>query len=144
VILLDACAAIALLEDEPAAEKVGELLRDGATLTTVGVAEVLDYLIRQSGSADDEAVLDVGTLGLLDPVLIDEFVATRAGVLRATHYHRVARSVSMADCIAAEAARWHDALLATSDPHLLDMCHAEGIAVLPLPDTRGTTWSSSV
>jgi predicted nucleic acid-binding protein len=141
MILLDAYAAIALLTDEPAADQVGELVRDGAALTTVGVGEVLQHLIRGVGVEEDEAVLDVGALGLHEPVLIDELVATRAGVLRGRHYHRMARSVSMADCIAAEAARWHQAPLATSDGHLLDMCHAEGIAVVPLPDTTGTAWS---
>lgn len=141
MILLDAYAVTALLADEPAAQDVASLVREGATLTTVGVAEVLDHRVRQRGVDEDEAILDLGVLGLLDPVLIDELIATRAGVLRAAHYHRMGRSVSMADCIAAEAARWHGAPLATSDPHLLDMCHAEGIAVLPLPDTSGTTWS---
>lgn len=141
MIVLDAYAVIALLTDEPAADQVVGLVREGATLTSVGVTEVLSHLIRKTGVYHDEAVLDVGMLGLLEPVLIDDFVGTRAGILRAAHYHRIARSVSTADCIAAEAARWHDAPLATSDAHLLDMCHAEGITVVPLPDTSGTTWS---
>jgi len=31
--------------------------------------------------------------------------------------------------------------LATADPHLLELCRDEGIATLPLPDSRGTTWA---
>jgi hypothetical protein len=47
----------------------------------------------------------------------------------------------MADCVAAEAARARNESLATSDPHLLDACHAEDIARLILPQSNGTTWS---
>lgn len=141
MILLDASAVIALLTDEPAADEVAELVRQGGTLTAVGVTEVLNQVIRKNGLDQDEAVLALGILGLPEPALIDEFVGTRAGVLRASHYHRTARVVSTADCIAAETARWQGGALATSDGHLLDMCRAEGIAVIPLPDSNGTVWS---
>jgi len=49
--------------------------------------------------------------------------------------------VSLADCVVVELAREHDAAVATSDPHLLDVCTVEGIAVVPLPDTAGGRWS---
>jgi predicted nucleic acid-binding protein len=65
----------------------------------------------------------------------------RAGLLRAGHYHRKNRAVSLADCVAAETARPAGSLLATADPHLLDMCRAEGIAVIPLRDTSGQVWT---
>jgi predicted nucleic acid-binding protein len=68
-------------------------------------------------------------------------VARQAGLLRARHYHRKNRAVSLADCIAAETARSTDALLASADPHLLDLCRDEGIAVIPLPDSAGQIWS---
>lgn len=58
----------------------------------------------------------------------------------ARHYHRRDRAISLADCVAAETARSLDAPLATSDPHLLDTCDAEGIAVMVLPDARGAVW----
>lgn len=110
-------------------------------LTSVGVSEVLDHLVRRIGVEEHEAILDLGLLELQEPVLIEEFVGVRAGALRAAHYHRTARPVSIADCIAAEAARWNDAPLATSDPHLLDLCHDEGIPAIPLPDSTGAVWS---
>jgi len=141
VTLLDAYAVVALLKDEPAAAVVAELLRGRGRLTAVGVGEVLDHLIRLAGVDEDEAALDIAELGLLDPVPVDAALATRAGVLRANHYHRRDRAVSMADCIAAEAARDLGAALATSDPHLLDVCHEEGIAICALPDSTGTTWA---
>src|SRR4051794_34736787 len=47
VTILDAYAVIAFLRDEPAADEVRPLLDNGdARLTTVGVAEVLDHLLR--------------------------------------------------------------------------------------------------
>lgn len=51
--------------------------------------------------------------------------------------------VSMADCIAAEAARRESQNLATSDPHLLDVCQAENIPILVLTGSDGTKWSPS-
>ena len=47
----------------------------------------------------------------------------------------------MADCVAAEVARSIGRPLATSDPHLLDVCHAEKIALMALPGTDGATWT---
>jgi len=49
--------------------------------------------------------------------------------------------VSLADCVAVEVARVRQAAVATSDPHLLDVCAAEDVDVAPLPDTTGTRWS---
>lgn len=60
---------------------------------------------------------------------------------RARHYHRRDRAVSLADCVVAETARSLDAPVASSDPHLLDLCHDERIAVMVLPDSAGNMWS---
>jgi hypothetical protein len=62
-------------------------------------------------------------------------------VLRARHYHRRERAISLAACVAAETARALNASVASADPHLLDMCRDEGIAVLALPDGNGDTWT---
>lgn len=142
MILLDAHAVLAYLKGETASGEVRTILasRQGL-LTPVGVAEVLDHLVRIVGAEDDEAVLDLAQLGLLDPPDLDPTIAASAGLLRARHYHRSRCAVSLADCVAAETARHLDAALATSDPHLLDMCHAEEIAVHVLPDSTGTIWS---
>jgi PIN domain nuclease of toxin-antitoxin system len=51
VTVLDAYAVIAYLRAEPGAGEVRPLLDSGeATLTAVGVAEVLDHLIRLVGA----------------------------------------------------------------------------------------------
>ena len=145
MIVLDAYAALALLKGEPAAGPVRQLLDgdDAASLTMLGAAEVLDHLVRILGASDEEAVLDLAQLGLAEPAPLDAPVAIAAGLLRARHYHRRDRAVSLADCVAAESARSSGVPLATADPHLLDLCADEGIDLLALPDSRGTTWTFS-
>ena len=140
--VLDAFAVLALLKDEPAASRVEDIVRNdpSATLTALGLAEVLDHLVRVAGVIEDDAVLDLAQLGLAEPIEIDATLASRAGRLRARHYHGRQRAISLADCIAAEAARGRGAAVATSDPHLLDTCAAEGIAYIALADSRGDTW----
>ena len=140
--ILDACAVLALLKDEPAADQVEELANENGRLTALGVGEVLDHLVRLVGVTEEEAVLDLAGLGLLLPVPVDATVAIGSGMLRAAHYHRTRRPVSLADCVAAEAARLSLDALATADPHLLDLCHDEGIAVHPLPNSKGVTWAA--
>jgi PIN domain nuclease of toxin-antitoxin system len=143
VTVLDSFAVLALLKGEPAAAEVRRLIHDGSCmLTTLGVAEVVDHLVRIVGVSDEEAALDVAQLGLADVEPLDSNVALRAGLLRARHYHRRSRAVSLADCVAAETARALGESLATSDPHLLETCRDEGISVLVLPDSSGATWSS--
>ena len=140
--VLDAFAVLALLKDEPAAGRVGELIRSHPrpALTALGVAAVVDHLVRLVGVDEEEAVLDLAQLGLAEAHVVDSDLASRAGRLRALHYHRRDRAISLADCVAAEVARRVGAPLATSDPHLLDTCEVEGIAWLALPDTRSVTW----
>ena len=140
--ILDAYAVIAFLKGEAAAGEVEVLVAEGdCSLTAVGVAEVLDHLIRSSGAEEDDASLDVAQLGLDEPIPVGETLAAAAGRLRARHYHRTRRPVSLADCLAAEAARLEHRSLATSDPALLDVCHDEGIAVIVLPGSDGTRWT---
>jgi hypothetical protein len=74
-------------------------------------------------------------------VPVDSAAGSAAGRLRARRYHRTRCAVSMADCIAAETARATGQPLATADPDLLDVCHAESIPSLPLPASDGTTWT---
>jgi len=142
VTLLDAYAVLAFLKAGAAATEVRALLADGdASLTSLGVAEVIDHLVRIVGADEEEAALDVAQLDLLDGLAVDAAMGLAAGRLRARHYHRSRCAVSLADCVAAEAARSGSMPLATADPHLLDVCHAEGIRVVVLPSTNGSRWS---
>lgn len=140
--VLDAYAVLAFLRAEPAATEVKALLKRGeAALTALGVGEVLDHLVRIVGADEEDATLDLAQLGLLDGVPVSPDLGAAAGRLRGRRYHRSRSAVSMADCIAAEAARSRNEPLATSDPHLLDLCHGEDIARLVLPKSDGSIWA---
>ena len=143
MIVLDAYAVLALLKGEPAAGPVRQLLesKEESSLTVLGVAEVLDHLVRIVGASDEDAALDIAQLGLAEPAPLEAPVALRAGLLRARHHHRRDRAVSIADCVAAETARLSGAPLASADPHLLELCAEESIDVVALPDSQGTTWT---
>lgn len=93
------------------------------------------------GADEEDAALDLAQLGLLDGIGVESWIGVAAGRLRARHYHRARCAVSLADCVAAEIARSRDEALATSDPHLLDVCHAEAIAVVVLPGANGSRWT---
>lgn len=139
--ILDAYAVLAFLKDEAAAVEVEQLIDDGGALTAVGVAEVIDHLVRLAGADEEEASLDLAQLGLDDAVVVDGDLAAAAGRLRARCYHRTRCPVSLADCVAAEAARRSGRPLATADPALLDACHHEQIDVTVLAGTDGSRWS---
>ncbi len=141
--IFDAYAVLALLKGEPAAADVQRLLEAGQApaLTAVGVAEVLDHLVRLEGATEEDAALDLAQLGLAEAIPVDAGLATHAGLLRARHYHRSTRAVSLADCVAAEVARAEGSSLVTADPHLLELCRDEGIDAVVLPDSSGRTWS---
>ncbi len=143
MIILDSFAVLALLKDEPAAGEVQLLVEseEETALTVLGVSEILDHLVRLAGADEEQAVLDLAQLGLANPSPLDVSVAMKAGLLRARHYHRKNRAVSLADCMAAETAKQSGSPLASADPHLLDLCRDEGISVIALPDTSGRTWS---
>ena len=140
--ILDAYAVLAYLKAEPAATDVRKLLdTPDVALTALGVAEVLDHLIRIVGADEEDAALDIAQLGLTDGIPVDATIGVAAGRLHARHYHRTRCAVSLADCVAAEVARSRGQPLATSDPHLLDVCHAEGVAVAVLPSSSGSRWT---
>jgi predicted nucleic acid-binding protein len=140
--VLDAYAVIAYLRGEPAAIEVRPLLESGgAVLTAVGLGEVVDHLVRLMRVDEEDAMLDVAQLGLFEVIEVDAALGSAGGRLRARTYHRTRCSVSMADCIAAEAARERGEALATSDPHLLDVCHADRIRSIVLPGSDGARWN---
>jgi PIN domain nuclease of toxin-antitoxin system len=141
--LLDTYAVIAFLRGEAAAVEVGRILQhDDARLTSVGLAEVVDHLVRVAGADVEEVGLDLAELGLLAASPVDPAVGLASGRLRARHYHRTRCAISMADAVAAETARLLDVALATSDPHLLDVCHHEEIDVVVLPASDGSRWTA--
>ena len=140
--VLDSFAVLAFLQAEAGATEVEALIRaGGASMTVLGVAEVLDHLIRIAGAIEEDASLDVAQLGLDTPVVVDEATGAAAGRLRARVYHRTSYPVSLADCVAAEVARATRRPLATADPPLLAVCHREQISLVALPASDGSRWS---
>ena len=139
--IVDAYAVLALLRGEPAAESVARLLgHDDTRLTAAGAAEIVDHLVRLVGVSEEDAALDVAQLGV-EVIPVDGALGIAAGTLRARHYHRRDRALSLADCIAAAAAALHGVALVSADPHLLDLCRDEGIARVVLPDSTGRRWN---
>lgn len=140
--LLDAYAVIGFLAGEPVADDVDLLVRRSESrMTTLGVAEVIDRMARLYDADPDEVAVDIATLGLESPSPLDITTSVLAGRLRARHYHRSTRAVSMADCVLAATAQVTGEPLATSDPHVLGLCHDEGIPAIPLPGSDGSVWS---
>ena len=141
MIVLDAQALEALLVDEPAMDRVIELIetRQQVLISAVNLAEVADRMTRVHRSPRAEVEADVDELGLF-VTAVDEELALLGAELRAAHYHGTRRSVSIADCIAAALALERAAPLATSDPALIDLMLDEGGLVEVLPDSTGTLY----
>lgn len=136
MVILDAYALIALLADEPVAEDVERiLLSDATAMTAVNLAEAVDVLQRlHRFSRDEVEAAFEPLLAVVEVRPVSEAEAWRAGMLRARYYDRRSTSVSLADCFLLAAAGEHDAVV-TSDPAVARIAHAEGIALVPLPDS---------
>lgn len=140
MILLDASALVAFLLDEPAAEEVEALLRGGAAaITSVGLAETLDVMVRVIGRelAEVESALLPLLRTSLGVVSIGEAEARRGATIRIAHYHRDSRPLAMADCLHLGAAVVHRASVATSDEALAQTARAQSIELVPLPNSQG-------
>jgi PIN domain nuclease of toxin-antitoxin system len=134
--LLDAYGLVAYLAYEPCADEVEELLREGAHIASVNLAEVVARMGRLC-EADVEDEISAMEAGGLDVVPLDTGLAIRAGELRGRRYDKRTADVSMADCVAAVTALHLGVPLATSDPALAAVLVAEGGTVIALPDSRG-------
>jgi predicted nucleic acid-binding protein len=135
VILLDAYAIIAFLVGGPAAPRVRALLREGDTaLATANLAEALDVSQRVHALPIERAleVLEPLFEGPLAPLPLDVATAKRAAEIRAAHYHRSSRPISLADAILVATTRSVDRL-ATADPDVLAVALAEGVDTVALP-----------
>jgi predicted nucleic acid-binding protein len=136
VILLDAYALIAFLVGGPAAARVRAILREGdAAVATANLAEALDVAGRIYGLAIERSVevLDPLLEGPLTPVALDVPVAQRAADIRAEHYHRSTRPISLADAVLLASAGTVDRI-ATADPDVLAVAKSMQIAVIELPE----------
>lgn len=133
--LLDAYALVAFLSGGPAAPQVRAILRGGdAAIATANLAETLDVLERLHGLPISRTaeVLDPLLDGPVASVSLDLATARRAAELRARHYHRSLRPLSLADAVLVASAQPGDRI-ATADPHVLAVAKAEGLEPVELP-----------
>jgi uncharacterized protein with PIN domain len=138
-VVVDTGPIVSLLLDDDAAPEVASALegRD-CGVCVVNVAEVLDVLIRVHRTIADDAseALDRFLADVAGPIAATRALSEQAALLRARHYHRRDRDVSLADCYAIAVAL-PDADIATSDSAIADVARAEGIEVISLPNPRG-------
>jgi PIN domain nuclease of toxin-antitoxin system len=133
VILLDASALLAHLIGQERGRAVSALLAQGGLgMATVNLAEVVDVLSRRVGrerAGDALAPLVDGPVAHL--LALDAARAWRAGELRARHYHRTRRPVSLADCGLIACAGPGDSI-ASLDAVLIAMARDEQVDIVEL------------
>lgn len=134
MVLIDAYGLIALVRDEPASPRVEALLaEDPCVVATANLAETYDNCQRTAGFDRDEIDRSLdplfdAKLGTIDCSLE---TAKRAGDIRAHHYHRRDRDLSLADCILLASAGPGDSI-ATGDRAVLDVAAELGIETVEL------------
>jgi len=127
-----------LLGDAAADEVSTALEGRECGVSVVNVGEVLDVLIRVHRTPVEDAseALDRFLADVARPIQATRALAEQAALLRARHYHRRDRDVSLADCFAIATAQ-PDAEIATSDTAIAHVARAEGLDVIALPNPRG-------
>lgn len=139
MILLDAYAVLALARGELAGREVEEIVRaQPVGMTAANLFEITDQLVRLYDWSPTETSERFGQLvgHQIHIIPLDEGLAWRGGLLRARHYHRSTCDLSLADCVLLALAGLHDAI-ATADPAVAAVARAEGIGLVPLPDSAG-------
>lgn len=116
VIVLDAWAIMAYLEDEQAAEEIANMIADAheddipLIMSVVNVGEVWYIIARETSVAEAErSIAQLTQLGI-EFVDADWSLAREAGGYKSKH------KMSFADCFAAALAKQKKALLLTGDP----------------------------
>jgi predicted nucleic acid-binding protein len=114
-IVLDLWAVVAYLEDQPAAEKVADIIADAheqeipLLMTVVNAGEVWHIVAREASTADaDASIKQLRDLGI-------EFVDADWELAKDAGYFKSRNKMSFADCFAAALAKQRKARLATGD-----------------------------
>jgi ribonuclease VapC len=114
-IVLDSWAVIAYLEDEPAAEKVADIISDAheqaipLLMSVVNAGEVWYIVAREASASDaDASIKQLRDLGI-------EFVDADWDLAKDAAYFKSKNKMSFADCFAAALAKKTKAHLATGD-----------------------------
>ena len=116
--VLDACAIIAYLRDEPGASAVALALEDEGNecfAHSINLCEVFYDFHRASGLAEAMGALrDIALAGVVERNDMNRELWHSAGTLKSVH-----RWISLADCFAVALSQKLDATLLTSDRHEL-------------------------
>jgi PIN domain nuclease of toxin-antitoxin system len=142
VTVFDAQAIVAGLTGEPAMSEVADLLRDRDSVpmvSSVTLAEVMDVLVRSRRQRVERCDEQFALLyaGGLEVVPVDGDTGRLAGLLRARHWHRDRRPISMGDCMVLATGILQREAIATADAALVGAARAEGHPVVVLPDSQG-------
>lgn len=125
--VLDACALIAFLNDEPGADTVEALLKeatDGSCIVTMNKYNLLEVYygyLKANGEEFAEKILKIVEDSFIkkSDVLTDS-IFRQAGKLKASY------KISLADALALAQAIVDDAIIVTSDHHELDTVERDG------------------
>jgi hypothetical protein len=99
----------------------------------VNLAEARDLLARRGVEGSTDEIVRRG----LVVVPCDLDLADRAADVRATHYHRIDRPVSLADCIGVVTAHRTGGTLVTSDADQAAVARSVGVDVLAIANSEG-------
>ena len=115
-IVLDSWAVIAYLEDEPAAEKIADLIANAheeqipLLMSVVNAGEVWYIIARETSETDAHAsIKQLHTLGV-------KFIDADLDLAKVAGFFKSRNKMSFADCFAAALTRQRKARLATGDP----------------------------
>lgn len=115
------------------------MLRERCVMSAVNLAESLDVLRRIHGFEEDEQREVIDPL-LADAIDVDSPFAEdawAAASVRARHYARSAREISLADCFLLATAARRGVPIATADPGVAATARDESLELIPLPDSAG-------
>ena len=115
-IVLDSWALMAYLEDEPAAEKVANIIADAhedeipLLMSVVNAGEIWYIIAREASEADaNRSIAELRQLGI-------EFIDADWNLAQGAAYFKAKKKMSYADCFAAALAKQRKAHVITGDP----------------------------
>ncbi len=126
LIVLDACALIAFLNDEPGADHVDQILQHtpAVYISAINLLEIAYDAIRTTG--DDNAANEI--IDAVSQLPIDVCWHIDRNIIEIAARFKSSHRISLADSIALAHAEHQNAPLATSDHHEFEPLEAAGLA----------------